>query len=755
MRRAVQPCVAEVMLTPVTPFRMDVSWRPLKGAAAYRVHRGHSLDFPVDDGSLVAIVTDPIYADRTLAPDTAYYFRVVPVVNGRLGRPSAAAEGRTKRKDLVLRHEGNRLTVSGDAFEVEWDLNRGGEIVALRQYDGNAWVTLLSEGDSIPGYVIDSAGRRYTLDGVTARADVRKVLPDEICFALTLCPRAGDGTAAGLEIRLVFHVFREGWIFCKTLLLVHRWWAPFPIERVAMHAALNRRLTRAKCAWLYFDRKTRSAFTWKRPADGVEDRVLYPYVAVDYGLNPELSFTNHVAFLLEDWRGFRSREETRTRFGKAPGGGLRFEWILHDGPPLVMKPGDSYRNTWGIGLGAARKGTCREFSAALGNNMSGRGYWHWHSGDRQGHPAGADPDDWPWHTHPRFWSQPASGSSAPTNDEIDRQADRGAKLLVHHQTWMRCGGSNTYPPADYIPRDPDDLRRMVAHAHARGLRVALYMRGVEPWALNMPYWEQFLTRDVDGLYVDWNSPLCYRNPGGLGEHQGCFKPWDEHFSAYDYFRYTRMLRKRVGEGGFLLGHANMAMTFLALAVFDGYLAGESLEQKQHLCDSLDAHVFYTMKNCCGGAVINYVGPYGKVRALSAATGTSFMNEQGPLWRMWASIPMDQARVFDSLTENLKVLRFNRPGLHGCVFRVSRDQCLITVANLGPATTGNMTLDMPALGLVGTYRVTRLTGRGDHPLASHEMAPTTGRIPIQRLARYAFCAYKLDRTNRTAKAKKKV
>ena len=334
--------------------------------------------------------------------------------------------------------------------------------------------------------------------------------------------------------------------------------------------------------------------------------------------------------------------------------------------------------------------------------------------------------------------------NSPTDADIARYAEMGAKLLVHHQMWMRCGGSNTYPPADYIPRNPADLARMVKSAHEKGMGVALYMRGVEPWALHMPYWEDLLTKDVDGLYVDWDTPLAIKSP--LGVQQGCFKPCDEHFCAYDYFRYTKMLRKRVGEGGFLIGHCSSPVTYLALAVFDGYLAGECSEQRQHLHDSLDSHVFYTMKNCVGGTVIHMNKPNRKAMAYSAATGTSLQNDRGPLWLMWASVPMQDAVIYDSLTENLKVLEFSAKNIQGCVFRISREQCLITVANLGEKPAGGvMTIDMPAIGLVGEYGVTHMSVAKDgHNLKVREAGKTSGRIRIEKLAGYSFCAYKLNR-----------
>lgn len=730
-------------MRPLTPTRIDLSWQPVRNATAYNVYRGCPRNFPIGDESLVATVREPQYADRNLCPDNIYCFRVAPVIAKKEYPACPAVEAMTRRQDLVLMQDSNRLIVAGDTFEAQWDLSNGGQINALRQYDGQDWVDVLAEDAFVPGYVIESDSIVYALTDVPAPVDVVKVTPEEVCFAVSVRPQSKDGAQAGVEINHVFHVFREGWIFCHVRMRVSETWPRFSLTKASMSARLHRRLCRGKCTWLYFDRGSRTAHTWNKPAHRVEDRRLYPYVAVDYGLNKELSFTNHVALLLEDAKGLGAGEHTRTRFGPGSDGGLTFEWTLHDGPAATIEAGTSYRNCWGIGLGAART-VSRGISAASGNNMIAQGYWHWNSRTPQGTPPGADSDDWPWTAYRRTWRKLAAGSTAPTNEEIDRQADMGAKILVHHQTWMRSGGSNTYPPADYIPRDADDLARMVAHAHSRGLRVALYMRGVEPWALNMPYWEQLLTRDLDGLYVDWNGPLFYRHKGGLGEHQGCFKPWDEHVAAYDYFRYTKMLRKRVGDGGLLLGHANMAMTFLAQAVFDGYLAGESDEQKEHLCDSLDAHVFYTMKNCCGGAVINYVGPPKRVRAMAAATGSTFMNERGPLWRMWDSIPMQGVRMFDSLTENLKVLEFDQPGFHGCVLRASRQQCLITVANLGKAASGLMTIDMPTIGLVGTYRVTRMTGAANGTIITQDAGTTTGCIQVERLEQDAFCGYKLER-----------
>jgi hypothetical protein len=305
---------------------------------------------------------------------------------------------------------------------------------------------------------------------------------------------------------------------------------------------------------------------------------------------------------------------------------------------------------------------------------------------------------------------------------------------------MRCGGSNNWPPADYTPQDPKELKRVVERCHANQMRFGLYMRGTEAYALYTPYWEQFCKYDYDGLYVDWNGPFYYNMPA-----QGCFRPSETHFPAYDYFRYTKMLRKRVGENGFLIGHTGACPTLLALAVFDAYLPGEFSEQKAHLLDSPDAHVYFGMGSCCGTLPISYTAPRDKAVAYSAGLGSWLQMERGLLWQIWRSVPMERAYLYNNLTENLVVVSSTNPEFYTSVYKIDRNQVLLLTANCGKHGATTLRVDMPALGLAGQYEITELGGKDAASFTRRAAGGTRdGVIEVGPLGQYEVRGYKLDR-----------
>jgi hypothetical protein len=391
-----------------------------------------------------------------------------------------------------------------------------------------------------------------------------------------------------------------------------------------------------------------------------------------------------------------------------------------------------------MALGAMRKTSRRNLSASRGNNLIGARYYH--TSPRQGHPRDASPDDWPWYVQPRFWSKPVPAEVYPSNETIDEAARRGANVFVLHQTWMRCGGSNNWPPADYTPQNPRELKRVIDRCHTHNMRFGLYMRGTEAYALYMPYWEQFCKYDHDGLYVDWNGPFYYNMPS-----QGCFRPTETHFPAYDYFRYTKMLRKRVGENGFLIGHTGACPTLLALAVFDGYLPGEFSEQKARLLDSPDAHVYFGMGSSCGTIPISYTAPHDRAVAYSAGLGTCLQMEQGLLWQIWRSVPMERAHLYNNLTENLVVVSSTNPDFHSSIYKIDRNQILLVTANCGQRGETTLRLNMTTLGLTGEYQVTELGGKDAARFTSRSTGRTRdGVIQVGPLQQYEVRGYKLDR-----------
>jgi len=738
--------VAGVQVAPVTLSRVDLRWEPVPGAERYHVYRGTSADFRPGDDTWIAATAGTGYANRELKPATAYWYRVAAVSGGKEGPPSAAVSGTTRHKDLAIVADGSRRIVEGDAFEITWDAQRGGEITRLRQYDGLNWVDLLGSAqaghrDTVPRYTVqDRAGGTYRLaQAGEAAFRAIKETPDEIVFEFQSSPRTEDGKASALRIVQTYRVFKEGVLFCDLEIGLPAGAPPLEIARAEMGLCLDKALTARKFNWGYFTRKSWQLMTWKTAADEVAEPCMFPYVAIDWGLGAG-SYTNHLAMFIEDWRAMAgAKESSGCRFGPSDRGGMDYTWILQDGRGKLKAP-YTYRNRWGMCLGAMRKTARQNLSASRGNNLIGVRYFH--TSCTQGHPVDQSPDDWPWFVRPNFWSEPAKPDAYPSDEEIDQAAALGANIFVIHQTWLRCGGSNNWPPADYTPQNPAELRRVVDRCHAKKMRVGLYMRGTEAYALYSPYWEQFLQRDYDGLYVDWDSPLCQN----MNLAQGCFIPSETHFHAYAYFRYTKMLRQRVGENGFLIGHTGAAPCMLALAVFDSYLPGEFKEQKARLLNSPDAHVLYGLGTCCGTLPISYTAPHEKAVAYSAGLGTWLQLERGPLWQILRTVPMERAWLYNSLTENLQVVSSTNAEFHTTVYKIDRDLLLATTANFGPKAGTTLRLDTAALGMVGQYEITELTGKEPDGAAATPIGRTgEGLIEVPPLAQYEIRGYRLRRT----------
>jgi hypothetical protein len=201
----------------------------------------------------------------------------------------------------------------------------------------------------------------------------------------------------------------------------------------------------------------------------------------------------------------------------------------------------------------------------------------------------------------------------------------------------------------------------------------------------------------------------------------------------------------VGENGFLIGHTGACPTLLALAVFDAYLPGEFSEQKAHLLDSPDAHVYFGLGSCCGTIPISYTSPHDKAVAFSAGLGSWLQMEQGALWQIWRSVPMERAYLYNNLTENLTVVASTNPHFYTSVYKIDRHQVLLVTANCGEQGATTLRVDMPALGLTGQYEITELGGKDAASFTRRTAGRThDGVIEVGPLGPYEVRGYKLDR-----------
>jgi len=555
-----------------------------------------------------------------------------------------------------INQDGSLLRVETAAADIAWDARRGGQITRFALKDSHTAHPLLTD-DVWPGLrIVGASGEPLDLGRTTAPIAVVRAYPDAIEFHTEAA--LGDGA---VRVRQEWEVYAEGAIFCEFQVRADAPNGPAIVE-ASMTFPLD--LGDARSArWGYISR----AQTFKRDPycihampdarscltldETLDERQLAPLVGLSLGWDPARFFSNRLEFFIEDWTplGDGPVSETRTLAGRE-GDRWRLQWKLYEGAGLPAGRRIAYRNRWGVCFGAARTRSGPDADPARRNNLLGARIVHC------GYPYLRKSRDWPWRAMPPTQSPyhgPQYFAGLPSPDKADEAAEAGADVMVLHQFWMTNPGSNNEPPADYRARDADWLRAFVGRCRERGMRVALYMRGTEPYSMYSDFFEEFLEKDRDGLYVDWNGPL----------YTGWQKASSLHFSAYHYFLFTRALRHRVGEGGPLVAHSAMH-TQLALTHFDACLSGEGAEQRDALLTDPRTCAYYGMQGGCGVHLIAG-NPYDRklfgtprAAAYCAALGINAHTSLGgkrpcaetaaymrPLWRVLLRLPGRPARLF--------------------------------------------------------------------------------------------------------------
>ncbi|MDD5705698.1 MAG: hypothetical protein PHR35_07215 [Kiritimatiellae bacterium] len=651
---------------------------------------------------------------------------------------------------LNLSRDGTRLTVGGDGFEIVWDGDAGGEIAEIRQYDGEAWLCVNAAAfGTVPGLVLTRDGREYPLNAERGVLfEVEKNTPREARFSVSV-------KAAGITVGVRYIVYEEGVLFAELSLpkseLVDGKTQGVDSDankalldgvrgRLGIH--LDSAITANKFAWGHIPRFEGPLEVGKKKTDRtIDDRQMLPIAMADYGRRPDGGYHNHLEFFIED----SPPDGAGTWFGDDGNGGFKFEWTFA-GKALrntyfVTWDMGFFRTRWGLCLGSARIGRRGAVPAAKANNLIGARILHVEVFQGVGPEL---QDKWPYNVPPADLIRNRY-HGLPSDREIEQAHRKGANVIILHQGWMRSGGSNCEPPADYIPRDPAELARFVQTCHRLGIRVGLYMRGTENYALFQPYFERFLKKDFDGLYVDWSSPCC------MG-YQGCSYL---HFSAMNYFLLTRALRERVGAGGFLIAHSGGRPTLLATAVFDAYLPGEYRNQRENLHNSPESMAMYGFASCMGNNLIPRL-ELPQAPALYAALGFHphrlwKVGEQiadsplDPLWKMWASVPLEQAVVYSDMKEHRRVVNSTNPDFRSILYRVGDDRMLLMAANFGEAGKTRLTLDMTALEVSGEFRIMEMNPDHGAGLVERDLGiMRNGAIETGELGRHDYRGFRLTR-----------
>lgn len=632
--------------------------------------------------------------------------------------PLCAAELTAARLD-------GRIVVQGEHFRVTVDAARGGEISEIALFDGAQWHSVLGgDGQTCPAVEFNDGEAEFALNRCSARIEAFQAEPDVVHLRAVGVPQSPDGKPSPWSVTLDYEIYAEGGVFIESEVSL-----PEKPATLA-DATVSLRLDGAACTAPKY-----------RQSDQPRIAATLPAARVALGFSPERSYTNEIAVMVE-------RNEPlagKTGFSMEKG---RFTWRLADGSNRLT-PGFRYANRFSMALGAAATGKPK-------TNLVGSRVYHWIN----------------------YLDRKATEAWFPTADQIDRMAANGATMLILHQDWMLQSGSNGKPHAEYdVIRHEGALRRTIERAHEKGLRVGLYRRGIERYSLDAPYFNEYCRPNWDGFYVDWHGPHC------IALHEKNCAPetalGDAHFStggtvlpAYDYFRFTKELRKIVGPNGFLIGHMGFGNAgILPNLSFDGYLPGETPSDHKMLSSDVDHAVFagMTAGGLCTPWTLDapeYTTPEGVAKMAAwgfyPQVGLGLQRNRDatlfpldpdaeanrfalPYWRVLSAVDAEKCRVFNLPSENLPAIRWSKAEFGGVVYRESGDgpdTFLLVAVNLGSTpASAEAELLADVLGLEGKYTVTHIDAATGNAVPR---GTTTGTIRTSELPQWGFEGIKLSK-----------
>ena len=497
---------------------------------------------------------------------------------------------------LTLRREGNTLSVETMSGIVTWDASRGGEITGLAVKNDLRTHELLSDGRTVPGLEVTADGKR--LRTVDLQAEIAVTSQDADVIRIKTCVKLHDGA---IEVSGEYEIHQEGAVFCNLAMDTPSG-KRFELGAASLNVSLDTRDATQK-RWAYCSREPKykrdystvhafpSFVSSLAMSEQVDERELFSLFLVDLGWGDVRFYSNHVEFFIEDWTSYNDGplSQTRTRAGEEDGL-WQGHWHFHEGQTVTVNGAYRYRNRWGFAFGRARTHSGPTVDPAVRNNALGAKICH------AFYPHVTLGDKWPWVSMPlkQIPEQPPQNFVGnPALSRADEAKALGADTMILHQFWMRNPGQNNEPPADYQPRDPEWLKAFTDHCHKLDMRVLYYVRGTEMWQNYNTFFEDFLERDLDGLYMDWNTPFC----------MGQVKCSPLHVSMHNFFHFAKSVRERVGSGGLLIGHTSNA-SMIGTGVFDAALSGEVSVRHDELLTDPSNTAYYANLNNCGGHLIS-------------------------------------------------------------------------------------------------------------------------------------------------------
>ena len=202
----------------------------------------------------------------------------------------------------------------------------------------------------------------------------------------------------------------------------------------------------------------------------------------------------------------------------------------------------------------------------------------------------------------------------PGDDELQAIADNGADVLAIHECW-RVDAQN-----GGVPFDEKRFREVIDFAHKHNIRVCPYMRGNESSVLEYDtgWFDKYLQRDFDGLYMDYGGPFHYSQPPAEG-FQGGRILFRKHYIA------CINRRKTVGKNGLILSHTGPSFSAIGMTggMTDCYVSGEG--ERGVMIRSREDHAYFAMTSVCGSSLWTAAFPeYQSSRIVPALAATGQM-----------------------------------------------------------------------------------------------------------------------------------
>ena len=626
------------------------------------------------------------------------------------------------RADLTVERADGAIQVRGDGFRLVADPTRRGDVVKAELYDGSQWQTALGPQEA-------ACPNLRIVEG-TASGEIVSFRPGLVRDFAASPSRAAwkvvslDGpneAASGWKLVQECEVYAEGAVFFTWELT--RLGDACDIDEITVECRLADSAVQAP-------KYRQGAFA--RP------KTVFPAGRVAFGLNPSRGFTNEIAVMVE-------RKEaigTAADFVERPG---RFVWRLAAKPTTIPK-GFCYRNRMALGFAGSPAGQS-------GRKVLAERVYHWIN----------------------YLDRSATDKWFPTDRQIDQMADNGATMLILHQDWMRQSGSNGNPHADYeTVRHEAALRRTIKKTHERGLRVGFYRRGIEPYGVGK-FFPKYLTKNLDGMYVDWHGPHAVAEHEMKHSADPTMK--DVHFSddgsvlpARDYFLLSKRLREIVGADGFLIGHMGFgnAGIFPNLG-FDAFLPGEHADDHRmfHNRDDavwrgmqasvtcmpwpLDSPHFTTREGVAKMAAWGFFPHVGLGLARSRDKTLFPLDPDAPpnrfpleYWRVLSALDSTHLRAYNLPSQGVASLEFSNPVFEGVAYEAATQsgrKVLLVVANLSEQAAESSVTVAEDLLPEGEKVVVRRVDARDGTLHVHAM--NGRRIEISRLGPWGITGFLIE------------